>query len=161
MNYKVEKEMQNRKLGRKKIPKNGFVMKLKLKSRKDFIEVKEITIMNDILKDNVLKKQFDKAFKRMLKMVMSVRNDEDASDGDIKIAMTEVERMKAILKDKYRDELRVKDFYAMWRKADFLETELKEKIVERQRVQEMIWRNMMTMNNLYEKNLEEEKGRGR
>jgi len=155
MNYTVDKVNTNKKL-KKKIIFEGYSMKPRLKTRKDFVEVEEIVIIEPSLKKKVLKTQFAVAFKRMVKLVMNTV-DGDETSGDMKIAFSELERMKRILKDKYKRELSAREFSNMWRKVNMLEDELNAKIIEQEKMKQMLWHNMMVGS----QELEEKKGRSR
>lgn len=155
--YRLEKEIQEKKIIKKKISKTGLHMKPKLKERKDFVLVKEIIIVNPTLQEKVLKMQFNLAFRRLLKLVIEVVEDETATSGDVGVALSEVERMKNVLKDKYKKNVSSKEYFSMWRKAEYLEQELEKKAIVIKQVEKMYFKKMMT--NFIEP--EEERGRGR
>lgn len=155
--YRLEKEIQEKKIIKKKISKTGLHMKPKLKERKDFILVKEIIIVNPTLQEKVLKMQFNLAFRRLLKLVIEVVEDETATSGDVGVALSEVERMKNVLKDKYKKNVSSKEYFSMWRKAEYLEQELEKKAIVIKQVEKMYFKKMIT-NSLEP---EEERGRGR
>jgi len=155
--YRLEKEIQEKKIIKKKISKTGLHMKPKLKERKDFVLVKEIIIVNPTLQEKVLKMQFNLAFRRLLKLVIEVVEDETATSGDVGVALSEVERMKNVLKDKYKKNVSSKEYFSMWRKAEYLEQELEKKAIVIKQVEKMYFKKMIT-NSLEP---EEERGRGR
>ncbi len=142
--YEVERNVNAREIKKGTQYFEGVVMRPKLRARDDFIEVKEIVIVNPKLKKKVLKMQFHVAYKRLLKMVMDV-SGEDASDADIQIAFSEIERMKRVLKDEYQKHLQTKEYYTYFEKACFLEKQLRAKVIEQQQIKEMIYRTMMFM----------------
>lgn len=153
MTYKIIKEPKNKKLA-KKLPKlNGYTITTKIK-RKNFIEVNEIHLMNEDTKEEYLIEQFNRAFKRMLKIVIDIEGSDPESTGDIKIALTEIEKMKQILKEKYRDTVKTETLKKMCKKIKLLEQNLKEKMLEQERINQMILESM-------NREIEEEKGRGR
>jgi len=152
MVYFIEKEEKVKKIGRKKLKWNGYSMKPKMKERDCFIEVKEITIVNPALKEKVLKTQFHHAFKRMLKLVINTCDDE-TSQGDINMALSELERTKKILSEKYKQELAMEDFLNMWKKVEYLESKLLMQIEYKRYIKEQ--------NMLEKEAVEETKGRGR
>lgn len=155
--YRLEKEIQEKKIIKKKISKTGLHMKPKLKERKDFVLVKEIIIVNPTLQEKVLKMQFNLAFRRLLKLVIEVVEDETATSGDVGVALSEVERMKNVLKDKYKKNVSSKEYFSMWRKAEYLEQELEKKAIVIKQVEKIYFKKMIT-NSLEP---EEERGRGR
>lgn len=127
--YSVIKENKLKKIGRKKIHLDGYCMNLHLKKIHHLIEVKEIMIFNESLKKNVIQRQFNIAYKRLFKMVMELCQDDEDSSGNTEILLSEVERMKAILKDKYQQEISNKEYFNMMKKACLLETELQNRLV--------------------------------
>ena len=152
--YKLDKNTKERKLGKKKIVVDGFQMNPKFKNHQSLVNVEEIIIASPNLKDKVLKMQFNIAFRKALRMVMDTI--EEGGDEDIGIALNELDHMKKILKEKYEQEISISEFHHMWQKVDLLESDLKRKLVERRRMEELYFRRMME-----EQELEEERGRGR
>ena len=53
----------------------------------------------------------------------------DSSEGDIKLALNEVEKMKRIIKNKYQKVLMEKEYIRMWNKTLLLEKQLKERLL--------------------------------
>lgn len=148
--YRIEKEIETKKIGRKKIIIDGYAMKPKLRKREDFIEVKEIIIVLPTFKENFLKSQFQIVFKRLLKIIMSL-NEATSTDGDFQIILNEIEKARRILKDKYRQNISNSEYRTMLKKMTFLEQEVKNKMILHE----------MLLQNVYEQQLEEERGRGR
>ena len=156
MYYIVDRGSIKRKL-KKNLTLDGFMMKPKMRITKHFIEVKELIILDRTLTDNVLKMHFQVAFKRLFKMVMNIMESDDASESDMNLALSEIERTKQVLKDKYAQVISQNEYRRMRRKVTILEKQLREKIIIQQRFREMMWSMMQTR----QENLEEKKGRGR
>lgn len=152
--YIVIKTMDNKKLGRKKLKINGYPMNLKLKPRKDLISVSNFMIVDDNLEKNVLLKQFQLAYRRLFRVIMDVLNDPDATSSDTQIALTEIEKMKQILKDKYEHKFTDLEYKRMVKKVELLEKQLKEKLIFENNMRKMYQKIM-------DEELEEKKGRGR
>ena len=151
--YKLEKTKTEKKLSKKKIVVNGLTMNPKFKNHPSLVKVEEIIIVNQTLKEKVLKVQFNVAFRKLLRLVMDV--SEGGSDTDIGLAINETEKMKKILKEKYEKEIDAIEFHRMWQKAELLESDLRRKLVEQRKLEELFYRQNMP----YE--WEEERGRGR
>ena len=150
--YKLEKNTKERKLGKKKIMIDGFQMNPKFKNHQSLVNVEEIIIANPTLKEKALKMQFNIAFRKALRMVM----DTVEEGGDEGLALNEIVRMKKILKEKYEQEVSTAEFHRMWQKIELLESDLKRKLVEKRRMEELYFRQMME-----NQEREEERGRGR
>lgn len=154
--YSLEKEGREKKIGKKRILDQGLSMKPRLKKRNDFVEVKEIVIVCPTLQEKVLKMQFHLAFRRLLKLVIEITEDDSATSGDVSVAMSEIERMKAILKDKYQKVFSSEEYQSMWKKAMYLEQELQKKLILIQNFEKIFLNQMTNM-----PAVEEERGRGR
>ncbi len=152
--YKIQKDDKVKKLGKKSLKVEGLLMNPKLKNHNTFVDVKEIIIVNPNLKEKVLIMQFHIAFRRLLRLIMSL-SEEDATDGDIKLAFNEVEKMKRVLKEKYEHQIDMEEYHRMWKKACLLESDLKQIVIQKTKEEQLYFRQMM------EQNVEEERGRGR
>lgn len=153
--YKVDRILSRKELQGIKKEFKGYPMKPKIKKRNEFIEIKEIVIINPTLKEKALRVQFNIQYRRILKMIMELFSSDDTTNGDIKIAFSEIERVKRILKDIYHKEVSLKEYTNYLDKINFLEEQLKNKIIEQQRIEKMFFQNYM-----YEGETEE-KRRGR
>ncbi len=148
--YKMEKKPQKRKV-KKNVSTKGYRLNLKLKPRPTFIEVKEIYIFHPDLKETVLKTQFHRVFRKLFRIVMAC--DEEASDGDFALALSEIERARQVLKDRYLHQINQKECREFYKKLAFLEKEIQKKLVLRNQIQEMMLEQQMM--------IKEERGRGR
>jgi len=140
--YVVLKIMEPTKIKPKKLQLTGLNMNPKLKSRNEFIAVREITIVNKSLQNNVMCRRFDVAFRRVFTISMNVLEDTDITDGDIKLALDEILKIKKVLKEKYKHKVTMEEYHQMWKKTDFLEKKLMDKLILQQNIQQMI-KNMM------------------
>lgn len=132
MNYCVVKIFDVRKLDKKKLNIDGYKMNPKLKSKTDFIEVNHIIISNDNLQQNILNRQFQIAYRRLFTIVMNIIESTDATEGDAKLALNEITKMKKVLVAKYKQRVHKKNYRAMWRKTEILEQKLQEKLMIQQ-----------------------------
>lgn len=153
--YQIIKNNQKIKWNKKEITNDGYVMKLHLKEHENFIEVNEITIMDETLKNHVLNKQFQIAFRKLFKQVLEVIEDDGSSEGDYVQALNQIEKMKRVLKDKYLHEVSQEEYRFMYHKANLLEKELHDKITLQKNIRKQL--EMMMQQEM----VEEEKGRGR
>ena len=154
MSYQVRKENARKSLGKKNPNLNGIKMKPRLKNHVDYIEVKEIIVVYPKFKQTVLKAKFQVAFRRLFKIVMDIYNSSDSTEGDIFLALDEINKMQKILQCEYKHELNNVEYHNMWKKAQLLKQKLEEKLLlERE------YRMQLEM--YLEEQREEKKGRGR
>ena len=80
---------------------DGYVFKPKAKSE-SYIKVKEVKIVDPKMIDKILTMKFDKLFKQVVAMALTVINDDDATDDDAQIVLDEVELVREILLNRYQ-----------------------------------------------------------
>mgnify|MGYP001622983665 CR=1 FL=1 len=129
MSYKVRKESMRKSLGKKKPNLNGVKMKPKLRNHKDYIEVKEIIVIYPKFKQTVLKAKFQVAFRRLFKIVMEIYNSTDTTEGDVFLALDEINKMQKILQSEYKHEIKMNEYHTMWKKTLLLKQKLEEKLI--------------------------------
>ena len=154
MKYVVQRNVDTRKLGRKKLVIEGYELKPHLSKRTELISVSQILVVSPSLHEVVLKKQFKNAYQKVFKKVMVVIEDVDSTSGDVQIVLGEVAKMKQILKEKYKQEVSKNEYRKMWRKVTLLEEELMKKQVLQKNLEQMI---SMMESSFYE----EERGKSR
>lgn len=125
--FVIQKNANVKKAGRKKIVIEGYEMKPKLKKHDSLVSVSEVTVVSPKLHELALKKQFKTAYRKVFKKVMIVLEDNDASQTDTVLALDEVAKMKAILKEKYKQNVSKQEYRNMWKKVSLLQTELQKK----------------------------------
>ena len=116
---------------------DGYVFKPKAKSE-SYIKVKEVKIVDPKMIDKILTMKFDKLFKQVVAMALTVINDDDATDDDAQIVLDEVELVREILLNRYqkflnyeKEQLFLKKL-KIKQKALYLE-EMEEKTIGRSR----------------------------
>lgn len=152
--YKIQKNAKNKKSGRKKIVIEGYEMKPKLKKHKSLIDVERVVLVSPKLHELALKKQFNTAYKKMFKKVILVLEESDTSVTSTALALDEVAKMKAILKEKYKQYISKEEYKNMWKKVSLLQLELQNKQAFMMNMDKML-------KNYQEKIYEEERGHSR
>lgn len=94
-----------------------------------YLNVKEVTIINDYLIDRILTMKFDKSFKRLVSLALRVINDEDADESDTEIVFGEVELVREILLNRYQKFLSYEKEQLLLKKVRLIENELRLKQV--------------------------------
>ena len=152
--YAIQKDAIFKKVGRTKMTIEGYEMKPKLKPHKSLITVSEIIVVSPKLHEAVLKKQFNTAYKKIFKKVMLIIDDNDSTSTDTMLALDEVAKMKAILKEKYKQYISNKEYRNMWKKVSFLQVELQKKQMLLKSIEEIL-------KNYTEMTYENERGKSR
>jgi len=107
------------------------------------------------IKEEMMNRQFDRLFRRLIKMTLDVTESEESTSSDCAIALNEVTKTMSILEKKYQKELKAKEYILLQKKLFILETKLKEKLIQ-------IRNNEKLLQQLYYQNEKiEEKGKSR
>lgn len=145
MKYCVVKIFQKRKLTKTNLVVDGYKMNPKLKLKKDFIEVNHIIISNDQLQQNTLNRQFHIAYRKLFTIVVDTLESTDATEGDTKLALNEIVKMKRVLETKYQQKIDKKNYKEMYRKTEILEQKLQEKLMVQQNARVVMEQMMMVL----------------
>ncbi len=124
MDYILHKDQKKKKIIsviKMEIP---YIIEPKLKNRKNMLEIKEILIVNDEIKNNICKIQFNRLFRRLTKIILEVINSGD-NEGDAIIALNEILHAKKMILDKYHNTLSKEEIKIMLKKLEYLEEEIK------------------------------------
>lgn len=128
LSYKVKRDKRSKKIVALENEVIVYKMQPKFKKRNNLLEVKELLVVDGDLKSSMCKRKFDIVFKRLTSIVYSLLDDcED--DGDIVIALNEIEHAKRVILDEYMLYLAKSDIKLMLKKLNFLEAKIKEYLV--------------------------------
>lgn len=95
-------------------------------------EISKLIIYNKKLANPIVKKQVDKKYKKLIEMLTELLiNDDDTGRNEMK-ALTEIEKFRQIVKNKYREFLTRKDLEEMSKKLTVMQKTAKSKIMELQ-----------------------------
>ena len=112
-----------------------------------FIKVKDVTVVDKDMIDKILTVKFNKSFRDLVRLAMSVLNDDEADDSDCEIVLDEIELVRQILLNRYQEFLSYEKEQLFLKKLRVIENELRNKQVrEKEKA-------------IYLENLEKGKGR--
>ena len=97
-------------------PKN----KVKIEDR---INVNKMVIINSSLIETLVSKKCKKNLEKIIKLLSAI--DDTGDDGSLEIALTELEKFKSYLKNKYKEYMEKKEYDLYLKKLEILESELK------------------------------------
>ncbi len=146
-NYVIKKKNKNKKIGKFNYEEEGYLFKPNIKSN-NLIKISNLSLMDKEMTIPILKKKLDKSFRKLASIILSVLNDEDTTSGDCIMALDEISKEKAIIRNKYKEYLEKQEQEKYLKRIKVLEQEVKEKIVAIRLLEET-------------KEEELEKGRGR
>ncbi|MCM1371316.1 MAG: hypothetical protein NC181_05485 [Clostridium sp.] len=107
----------------------GFNIKPLNKINYPGIKVNSMVIVNPNFIQTVLKRKIKRKLDSFLRLMIKVLEDEDNDSSDVIKALNEIARYKSIIINKYQKYLDEKYMKLLLKKIDFLEEELKQKII--------------------------------
>ena len=103
--------------------------RFKPKNNEGYLNVSEVTVVDNSMIDTILTIKFDKAFKRVVAMALKVINDEDADEGDTTIVLDEAELVREILLNRYQKYISKEKEVLFLKKLRLIENEMRLKQV--------------------------------
>ena len=107
---------------------DGYVFRPRT-TKDNYIKVNQVTIVDRVMIDKILTMKFEKSFKKVVALALSVINNEDADDGDATIVLGEVELVREILLNRYQKFLSYEKEQLFLKKLRLIENELRMKQV--------------------------------
>ena len=152
MKYVIEKNNEKMKLmyysvkmiGLDVIPKNE-VPGLKIKAKK-------IILIDPELRDSYIRQRIDKKIDKIINFMLRILNDDDTTEDDTGMVLDEINRLKGIIINKYREYMIDSDYKSILTKLILIEEELKKSYNEKK------FLNYIN-NSCYEEEIISERGR--
>jgi len=104
---------------------NGYAFKPK--NKPNVLSVNKVIVLDPKLVDNILTLKFEARFKKLLKLVTFILNNEDAASGETELALDEVALLKSILLNRYQKFLSEEKELLFLQKIRILENNLRSK----------------------------------
>ena len=101
-----------------------------------YIDISKLSIYNSQMINSILVKKYIRKYKNLLKMVYLLFNDAFPGDVGYQAVLGEVDKLKALLNDKYHKYLALEKEKLFLKELDYIEEEVKKKFLE-----QIIFRN--------------------
>lgn len=115
------------------------------------ITAKKLTLVDPDLRETYIKQKINKKIDRVIKFMIKILNDEDTSDEDAGIVLDEINKLKGIIINKYKEYMIESEYKSLLTKLILIEEEFKKNYNQK------TYLNYMT-NSVYEEVIQ---GRGR
>lgn len=149
--YIIDKDNRNEKL----LYYNVDVVGLSVTPNKSVpgykITAKKLTLVDPDLREAYIKQKINKKIDRVIKFMIKILNDEDTSDEDAGIVLDEINKLKGIIINKYKEYMIESEYKSLLTKLILIEEEFKKNYNQK------TYLNYMT-NSVYEEVIQ---GRGR
>lgn len=105
------------------------------------IDINQLSIYNKKMINNVLIKKYIRKYKALLKMVYLLFHDAFPDDTGYPAVLGEVDKLRAILLDKYHKYLSLENEKKFLKELDYIESEIKKKYIEEKLIAQQFFEN--------------------
>ena len=141
MNYKIYRRKKRLKGIVKYSKDEPYTFNPAYRKREDIIDVSKLTICNKDMINNILMQKYIRKYKTLLKMVYLLFNDAFPGDTGYPAVLGEVDKLRAILLDKYHKYLAMEKEKQFLKELDYIETEVKKKYIEEKLYSQQFFEN--------------------
>lgn len=149
--YIIDKDNPNEKLLYYNVDVVGLSVTLNKSVPGYKITAKKLTLVDPDLREAYIKQKINKKIDRVIKFMIKILNDEDTSDEDAGIVLDEINKLKGIIINKYKEYMIESEYKSLLTKLILIEEEFKKNYNQK------TYLNYMT-NSVYEEVIQ---GRGR
>ncbi len=125
MKYVIEKNNEKMKLMRYDIKMTGLNVTPK-NGGDNNIKAKKVLIADEKLRESYIKQRVNKKIDKVINFMVKLLNDDDASDEDVAMVLDELNKLKGIIVNKYKEHLKKSDYKALITKLIIIEEEFKK-----------------------------------
>lgn len=126
MKYVVDKNNDNISLVSYKVNMVGLTVHPKNNSSSINIKAKEVVLVDPKLRSNYIKKVINKRIDRAINFMIHILSSDDVSDSDSGMVLDEVNRLKGIIIQKYKEYMSVEEYKNTLNKLIVIEEEFKK-----------------------------------
>ncbi len=90
------------------------------------IKAKKVLLIDDELKEEYIKQRINRKIDKIIKFMIRILNDEDTTDEDTGLVLDEINRLKGIVINKYKEYLNVNEYKSLLTKLIIIEEEFKK-----------------------------------
>ncbi|MBR4178688.1 MAG: hypothetical protein IKR57_05015 [Bacilli bacterium] len=152
MKYVIEKNNEKQKLANYNINIVGLNVTPKNEVPGLNIKAKKVILIDSNLRDSYIKQRIDRKIDKIIKFMLRILNDDDTTEEDTGLVLDEINRLKGIVINKYREYMLDSEFKSLLTKLILIEEEFKKSYNDK------IFMNYMP-NSYYEEELLSGRGR--
>lgn len=142
MRYSLDRQPEDYKLNYYNVEMSGLDITPNNGNPKISIRAKKITIVDQALIDAYVKKRINKKIDKVIEFMLRILNDDNSTEGDVGTALNDLNRLKGIVINKYKEHMIEAEYKALLTKIILVEEEFKRNYTEKMYRREM-------MNNYY------------
>ena len=90
------------------------------------IKAKKVVLVDPVLQDSFINKRINKKIDKIIKFMIRILNDEGTTDEDTGMVLDEINRLKGIIINKYREFMKESEYKSILTKLILIEEEFKK-----------------------------------
>lgn len=90
------------------------------------IKAKKVVLVDEGLRDSYIKQRINKKIDKIIKFMVKILNDDDTTDSDTGMVLDEINRLKGIVINKYREYMIESEYKSLLTKIILIEEEFKK-----------------------------------
>ncbi len=126
MKYVIDKKQEKMKLMYYDVKMDGLDVE-PINNVKDLnIKAKKVKLVDKKLRESYIKQRINKKIDKIINFMMRIINDDDTSEDDVGMVLDEMNRLKGIIVNKYKEYLNASEYKNMLTKLIMIEDEFKK-----------------------------------
>lgn len=126
MKYVISESNEKMKLMYYSVKLVGLDVTPKNDSKNVKIKAQKVIIVDPKLRESYIKQRINKKIDKVIDFMIKILNDDNTSDDDAGMVLDEVNKLKGIIINKYKEHLRVNEYKAILSKIFLIEDEFKK-----------------------------------
>ena len=126
MKYVIDKKQEKMKLMYYDVKMDGLDVE-PINNVKDLnIKAKKVKIVDKKLRESYIKQRINKKIDKIINFMMRIINDDDTSEDDVGMVLDEMNRLKGIIVNKYKEYINASEYKSLLSKLIMIEDEFKK-----------------------------------
>ncbi len=126
MKYVIDKNQEKMKLMYYSIKMEGLDVKPKNNVKNLNIKARNVKIVDSKLRESYIKQRINKKIDKVISFMMKILNDDDTTEDDVGMVLDEINRLKGIVINKYKEHLNASEYKSLLTKLIMIEDEFKK-----------------------------------
>lgn len=126
MKYVIDKNQEKMKLMYYSIKMEGLDVKPKNNVKNLNIKARNVKIVDSKLRESYIKQRINKKIDKVISFMMKILNDDDTTEDDVGMVLDEINRLKGIVINKYKEYLNASEYKSLLTKLIVIEDEFKK-----------------------------------
>ena len=125
MKYVIDKKGNNSKLANYNVKLDGMEVKPKNEVKNQTIKAGKVVLVDGELKEEYIRKRLSKKIDKIINFMLRILNEDDTGEDDAGMVLDELNRLKGIMINKYRKDMKESEYKSMLAKIILIEDEFK------------------------------------